>query len=77
MDSNDIKKETELRVLEAKRLIEEEKTNGVEMDKFIEVQMQLFELTAKLINLGAASKEINEITNLIEEINGIMIRKIK
>ncbi|WP_419867413.1 hypothetical protein [Clostridium perfringens] len=77
MDSNDIKKETELRVLEAKRLIEEEKTNGVEMDKFIEVQMQLFELTAKLINLGVASKEINEITNLIEEINGIMISKIK
>ncbi|WP_175583815.1 hypothetical protein [Clostridium perfringens] len=47
------------------------------MDRFIEVQMQLFELTAKLINLGAASKEINKITNLIEEINGIMISKIK
>ncbi|WP_283706926.1 hypothetical protein [Clostridium perfringens] len=76
MNSNDIKKETELRVLEARELIEEEKTNGVEMDKFIEVQTQLFELSTMLINIGAAAKQINEIMNLIEEINGIMISKI-
>ncbi|XZM33911.1 hypothetical protein ACSXAY_02405 [Clostridium perfringens] len=44
MNSIDIKKETEFRVLEARRLIVEEKTNGVEMDKFIEVQTQLLEL---------------------------------
>ncbi|BDU83532.1 hypothetical protein SNUCP4_31220 [Clostridium perfringens A] len=76
MDSIDIKKETEFIVLEARRLIEEEKTNGVEIDKFIEVQTQLFELSIMLINVGASSKEINEIMNLIEEINGIMISKI-
>ncbi len=77
MDSIDIKKETELIVLRAREFIEQGKTNVVDIEKeFVAVQMQLFELTAKLINAGAASKEINEITNLIEEINGIMISKI-
>lgn len=77
MNSNDIKKETELIVLRAREFIEQGKTKVVDIEKeFVAVQTQLFELTAKLINAGAAAKQINEIMNLIEEINGIMISKI-
>ncbi|WP_075809894.1 hypothetical protein [Clostridium perfringens] len=81
MNLNDIKKikefKTELTVIFAMELIEEDKRNGVDMDKFIDVQAQLINLSVMLINKGADDNQINEIMNLIEEINEIMINKLK